>query len=324
MPNINFKELHSPSFDHGDRDQFEKFCREFLNCILKFTILSDPGRGPDGGLDIKASDKAGRNILVSCKHYAHSNRSVGRSDEQDIVDRLHEHNCQVFYGFYSTIASSGLKDKLDRLKVAGKLTYELWDSEKIERHLLEGTKGYSLARRFFPLSVENSQPRIITLLETYKASDAVKQGSHWVIPLLERGGSVLCSSAAEAARHANEVSMIEFLRPQFLKAWKDAARLFPKFFIIPLSGIDSALSTCELAPAWDDHAHFETLKPMERWFVLVVWSFVDADRVRGILKALGRDASQQSIDLMSISFHAATGTNRRDILARLLAYCPPG
>lgn len=322
MPRINFKEIHSPSSEGSDADQFEKFCREFLSHILKFEILSDPCRGPDGGIDIKALDQCGKKILVSCKHYAHSNRSVGRNDEQDIMDRLHEHDCHTFYGFYSTIASSGLKSKLDRLQDLGKLTYELWDSEKIEHHLLEGTKGFSLARRFFPISVENSQPRIISLVETYQESDAIKQGDHWVIRLEDSGGSILSTSAKDAVKHANEMSMTEFLRPQFLRAWKDAVQLFPSFFSIPSSGIDSASSTHELAPAWSAQPHLATLKPMERWFVLVVWSFVDATRVRGILKTMNKDASQQSLDVMSISFHVATGTNRRDILARLLAYSP--
>nr|WP_298108103.1 restriction endonuclease [uncultured Pseudomonas sp.] len=324
MPRIDFKEIHSPNSEGGDADQFEKFCREFLAHILKFEILSDPCRGPDGGLDIKALDQYERKVLVSCKHYAHSRRSVGRNDEQDIIDRLHEHGCHTFYGFYSTIASSGLKSKLDRLQGLRKLTYELWDSEKIERYLLEGTKGFSLARRFFPVSVENLQPKIISLAETYQESDAVKQGDHWVIHLEGSGGRILSPSAKEAVKHANEMSMTEFLRPQFLRAWKDAVKLFPNFFSSPSSGIDSASSTRELAPAWSAQTHLATLKSMERWFVLVVWSFVDATRVRDILKSMNKDASQQSIDFMSISFHVATGTNRRDILARLLAYSPAG
>lgn len=323
MPRIDFKEICSSGSESRDFDQFEKFCREFLSHVLKFEIISEPCRGQDGGLDIKARDLHGRKILVSCKHYAHSRRSIGRNDEQDIVDRMHEHDCQFFYGFYSTIASSGLKSKLDRLQEAGKLSYELWDSEKIEHQLLEGTKGFSIAKRFFPVSVENSQPRIISLIETYQAGDAIKEGSHWAIRLEDSGPRVLCTSAEEAARHANELSMIEFHRPQFLKAWKDAVRLFPEFFKVPPLGIEAATSTIELAPAWDTHPRFSTLKPMEVWFVLVVWSFVDDDKVRGVLKSMGKDASQQRVDLMSISFHSATATGRRDILARLLAYCPP-
>lgn len=324
VPRIDFKEIPSPTFESQDRDLFEKFCREFLIEILGFTIISDPCRGADGGIDIKAQSPIGENILISCKHYAHGGRSVGRADEQDIVDRLHEHGCVKFYGFYSTIASSGLKDKLDRLKGLGKVDFDIWDSEKIERHLLEETKGYQLAKRFFPVSVENSQPRIISLIETYKEDDAIKTGSHWYIPMGDGFPGTICPSPAEAAKQANEMSMIEFHRPQFLKAWKDAVRLFPDYFSIPLAGIDSAERPQELMPMWERFSEDSTLRPMERWFVLAVWSFVDSFKVREILKSIGRDASQQSLDLMSISFHAATGTTRRDILARLLAYAPPG
>ena len=88
--------------------------------------------------------------LVSCKHYAHSGNSVGRTDEEDILDRLAEHECKGFIGIYSTIPSSGLEQKLQRLQNTKGLIFRIYSSEEIERLLLDTAEGFRLAKRFFP------------------------------------------------------------------------------------------------------------------------------------------------------------------------------
>ncbi len=88
--------------------------------------------------------------LVSCKHKAHSGASVTPNDERNIPCRVSTHSCNGFIGFYSTLPSSGLVDRL----YASDLPYEtlVYDRERIERECLESSQGLALVRRFFPNS----------------------------------------------------------------------------------------------------------------------------------------------------------------------------
>ena len=83
MPCINFCEIPEAHIASGNQDSFELFARDFLTEILSFEILSEPSRGADGGKDILAEERQlgtlseNRTIwLVSCKHKAHSGKSV--------------------------------------------------------------------------------------------------------------------------------------------------------------------------------------------------------------------------------------------------------
>jgi hypothetical protein len=136
------------------RDEFELFAREFLE-LQGFKIVEGPDRGPDGGRDLVAeetrSGPGGNTIvrwLVSCKHYAHGGASVRSKDEQNIRDRLGTSDCIGFIAFYSTVPSSGLAEHLQALKP----NVLIYDSELIERMLLDGPRGRTLAVRFMPSS----------------------------------------------------------------------------------------------------------------------------------------------------------------------------
>lgn len=327
MATFNFKEIASAKDGAGDIDQFEKFSKQFFESVLGHEIVKDPGRGADGGIDIRVrvqTNNGHEHWLVSCKHYAHSGSSVGRGDEEDILDRLAEHKCDVFVGFYSTIASEGLYQKLERLRTHKDIRYKIYNSEDIEKLLLDSIQGFRVAKQFFSKSLVNLWPQIISLNLTYHANDAVEVLPHqWIIEkAFPKGSYKIYSSSAElASRTANESVMHEIHAPMFLAAWKDAVRLFPDFFVIPSSGVDAALSWTELPPKWSAEASLGTLSPNPRWSLLAIWSLANAGKVRSILKTTGNDASQQLLDLMSFEFLASnTGTNRRDILTRLFAY----
>lgn len=153
---IDFKEIPKANVADGNQDVFELFAREFFEA-LGFSIIEDPDRGQDGGRDIIISEKRTGIIndteirwLVSCKHKVHSGSAVNAGDEEDISDRIQVHNCNGFIGFYSTVASSPLKRKLEALK--GKYEIHIFDREKIERILLENNKANKLIKRFFPQS----------------------------------------------------------------------------------------------------------------------------------------------------------------------------
>lgn len=143
---IDFKEIESS-------DDFELFAREFFE-QLGYTIIQEPSRGADGGLDIKIlkEEKYGDIYwLVSCKHYAKSNNSVGVGNEVDISDRILSNKCDGFIGFYSTIPSTGLINKLDKLP---QFQNKIFDKEKIEREIVGVFNMEKIFTRFFPISYQ--------------------------------------------------------------------------------------------------------------------------------------------------------------------------
>lgn len=157
---IDFKEIPIANSGNGDQDTFEKFSRDFLE-LIGYQILGEPSRGVDGGIDIKVLEKregiAGiTNIywLVSCKHYAQTGISISPSIEQNILDRVLSHNCDGFIGFYSTIASSGLKDQLERFS-KNQISYQIFDNEKIENRIIGIKNMENLFMRYFPISYKN-------------------------------------------------------------------------------------------------------------------------------------------------------------------------
>ena len=98
-------------------DDWEFFAVDFLNS-LGFCIERFPSRGPDGGKDSIVSINNKR-YLVSCKQNIISGSAVGTNDETSILDRIIQHNCQGFIGFYSTMLSSGLEERFDKLTNSG-------------------------------------------------------------------------------------------------------------------------------------------------------------------------------------------------------------
>ena len=156
MPCINFCEIPEAHIASGNQDSFELFARDFLTEILNFKILSEPSRGADGGKDILAEERLFGTLsenctrwLVSCKHKAHSGKSVTPSDEINISDRLTQFKADGFIGFYSTLPSGGLNERLDSYKERYKI--QIFDKEKIESLIL-GKKRYELFQRYFPES----------------------------------------------------------------------------------------------------------------------------------------------------------------------------
>lgn len=177
---INFKEIPPANTGDGLQDTFELFSRDFLE-DLGFEIIQHPDRGADGKKDIIVSETregvAGKTIirwLVSCKHYAHSGKSVSDTDEPDIIDRVNSHKCQGFIGIYSTLPSTSLSGKL--AGYADKIQSQIFDRERIEKTLLSNPQGIKLARRYFQKSIdtyitENPKPVAIFSSSTHLKCD---------------------------------------------------------------------------------------------------------------------------------------------------------
>lgn len=151
---IDFKEIPPSNSTSDKQDIFEKFCRDFLE-IMGYEIVSGPARGADGGLDIKVCEHiSGINTvqkiywLASCKHYAHSSKSITKEIETDIRDRVESHGCSGFIGLYSTIAHQSLLNSLTGLSC--KIGFQLFDNEKIEKHLIGVHTHENILLRYFP------------------------------------------------------------------------------------------------------------------------------------------------------------------------------
>ncbi len=106
MSLIDFMEIS----DNGE--QWELFARDFLR-EMGFFIESVPDRGADGGKDLIVSEMFQEKLtnyrfrwLVSCKHFAQSNRAVSVNDEINIQERLESFGADGFIGFNSTVPSA--------------------------------------------------------------------------------------------------------------------------------------------------------------------------------------------------------------------------
>lgn len=154
---INFKEIQKSNLKSDCQDEFELFARDFFK-NKGFKILEDPARGPDGGSDLVLEEKRkgiSGNVtyfkwLVSCKHYAHSGRAIGISIETDIRDRVEQKDCQGFMGFYSTISTNSLKQKLESFSKP--FEFIIYDCKKIEKDIIGKSTFDSIFSRYFPIS----------------------------------------------------------------------------------------------------------------------------------------------------------------------------
>ncbi|VWL84965.1 restriction endonuclease [Oceanivirga miroungae] len=93
-----------------DPNDWELFAEDFFS-NFGYKILSRAAVGQDGGKDL-IIEKDGDKILVSCKRYS---KSVGLKDEINIIDRMEQHDCNVFLGFYSSNVSQGLHDRINSM-----------------------------------------------------------------------------------------------------------------------------------------------------------------------------------------------------------------
>jgi hypothetical protein len=147
-----------------DRDDWELFSRDFLQAI-GLHIETPPDRGSDHGRDLLVTETLSGEIanlrlrwLVSCKHFAHSRRSVNENDEQNLLERVRGFKADGFIGVYSTLASSGLNHRLEQLRANQDIKdYKIFDYREVENRLV--TAGYSsLLMRYFPESYKRIKP----------------------------------------------------------------------------------------------------------------------------------------------------------------------
>ncbi len=155
---INFKELPE------DGIKFEQLTREIL---LKMGLeVHWTGVGPDSERDLFFIERAQgpianfrRKWLVCCKHFAHSERSVGIADIQNITDRCEAIGATGYLLVCSTQPSSTVIKRLEEIESQGKLTLRYWDCIEIEKRL-NTPESFPLISLFFPQSAQKNKWKI--------------------------------------------------------------------------------------------------------------------------------------------------------------------
>ena len=170
---LDFKEIPEAHIPNGMQDTFEMFARDFFKEI-GFTIDEGPDRGADNGRDLIVKERRIGLLgeteiiwLVSCKHKAHSGKSILDNDEENILNRVHQNHADGFIGFYSTIPSSSLQKNIKNM--LGESKYKIFDRESIETILISENKT-DLIERYFPESfkkIQNQKYRISNFIDEY-------------------------------------------------------------------------------------------------------------------------------------------------------------
>lgn len=182
---IDFTEI--PRATEGpNRDAFEQFARDLLMAI-GLEQLEGPDRGPDGGRDLLMLERRPGLLgaselrwLVSCKHHAHSGRSVRPQEEINVVERLEAVGADGFLAVYSTLPSSGLANNLNGLRRPGRESV-IWDGEFIESMLLNHRLS-QIVGRYFPRSSAAWQrhldgtPEGLMVARHRKRTEAIRDG----------------------------------------------------------------------------------------------------------------------------------------------------
>lgn len=140
-----------------DSHEFENFAQKFLE-YQGNNIKSIPAIGADGGRDIICEESSlyggGYRWLVSCKHYAKSNKSVGVSDDKADANKLIQHNCQGFMFVYSTALTEGLKTSVEQVCThsANSPKYQFFTPWEIQDVMVNNPYFYPLLMQYFPIS----------------------------------------------------------------------------------------------------------------------------------------------------------------------------
>ncbi|AOO64805.1 restriction endonuclease [Sulfurospirillum halorespirans] len=123
--------VYDDFFRHISPEDWEFFAIDFL-VSNGFLIINYPSRGSDGGSD-GIVEYNNIKYIVSCKHYLNSGKSIGTDIEQSILDRTYQHGANGFIGFYSTLVSSSLQNRLNQLK--DKINILIYDRNIISNYL---------------------------------------------------------------------------------------------------------------------------------------------------------------------------------------------
>ncbi len=179
QPAIDFCEIASS-------DTFELFAREFFEA-LGMRIVEPPARGPDLGRDLIIEDlmkgtwlSEPKRWIVSAKHHAHSGKAVGAADEIDVKGRADSAGAVGFLGFYSTLPSTALRDRLRGLST---IKVEIFDAGRIANHLMTRPALTPVFQQYFPKSWRYVHPATELDFVVAAETDPIRPDQHVVIEL---------------------------------------------------------------------------------------------------------------------------------------------
>lgn len=323
--------------DTSDLDAFEKFAEEFFEKILRYSIVSRVARGPDNHKDLIVKNGQER-YLVSCKHYANSDRSVQADDEYDPAKSLKVHACKKFIAFYSTAPHTSLVRDFEGLKSNPDCSfdYEILKNTDIESILLDqdNAAGWLFAARYFPKSFANLFRRFVVPISHYSESDLRRRPSGgW---RLDRPYGGECgptdTDKQEMVRSANDALTSAVHIRFFSEALKEFIDRFPRYFGYPEFARPQHLELCEIFPLWDEPFNRQD----EARVVCSVWSFWSATRatekyLKFAKPTIRVNDSYDELTTITYSSQLSLGGNAlrmdgesRDVFSRLVAFCPAG
>lgn len=294
---IDFREIVSANVNHVSSkdaplgksnlsDDFEAFCQEFFINVRRAKILKAISKGPDGGIDLGVEETMGDGSrikwLVSCKHHAHSGKSVSDREERNILERVAYLEYDGFIPFYTTFPAATVGNHIYGVEKLGKRV-ERYFKDRIERELLTSPAGIQLAARYFPRSMVNHYTKIVETARVYEESDlTVKEDVLYGPGGISRAmnglnGTQLVSAKTEMLRYANLLATMDMHAPYFVRALNDAIKLAPAHFHVHGQAIQLE-DFINIKPTW---SAADLVRASENqglafmYFVASVWSFWD-------------------------------------------------
>ena len=210
---LNFKELDK------DGIKFELLIREIL--FTKGIDVHWSGIGPDGGRDLLCVEKtvspfgnSNRRWLVQCKHFAHSQRSVGIGDLDSISDSVIQHQADGYVLACSTYLSSAVMNRLESLSIGPQRIYTGYmDSNTIERELMT-PQCASVAQRFFPVSANATMWQVHY---TERPNHFIINYKGYVFHIINRIDSDLNVHFHSIKHRIEDIEAIPFVEGHFLR-----------------------------------------------------------------------------------------------------------
>jgi len=161
-------------------EEFEQLCEDILR-NKGIEIISKPSRGPDFGVDICATisvtDDIGINekhrILIECKHFAKSNRSVREDDIGNIIERTIANNCRKYLLITSTTVSSVVSHQLQGISnnPSIPISATFWAKNDLDKFINESPE---IRNRYFvgkqkndTLTAKSSEPAFTVIVHSH-------------------------------------------------------------------------------------------------------------------------------------------------------------
>lgn len=257
-------------------DDFELFAQEFFTSVKKMKIFKSVSSGPDLGIDLGVIDHSGFRWLVSCKHYAHTDKPVPIEKELGIFEKTKNWNCHGFIAFYTTAPSATLDQQLSGAEKGG-IKVERYIKDRIESELLASPIGTQIAARYFPKSMVNHYRTLVKTVEEYGVDDVVISNGvarleNFSIHLSSGDPSYILRTKERLAYDANIYATISQHRPYFSAAVKEAVELAPSYFEAENNLSDHFSG---FAPTWNVFKLSQESSLERIYFICAAWAFWD-------------------------------------------------